>query len=289
MSRRAPRQHRASRNYECGPYILTHMKEELTVKLSDKAIIVTGSTTGIGEAIARRCVVEGARVLVHGRDHQRGKAVVKSLGKAAVLHVDDLEDPAAPQRMVDAALAAFGKINGVVNNAGRVVRSSLETTNAEFFDQVMRTNVRAPLLLIQAAIEHLKKTAGSVINIGSINAYTGEPRQLDYSISKAGLMTMSRNLANVLAVDHVRMTHFNVGWVLTPNEYQLKLTEGLPEDWPEMCDRQSVPTGKMTQPDDIAAHAVFWLSDESRPISGSVVDLEQYPIIGRIPLKQGDL
>jgi NAD(P)-dependent dehydrogenase (short-subunit alcohol dehydrogenase family) len=91
-----------------------------------------------------------------------------------------------------------------------------------------------------------------------------------------------------LAGDHVRVTHFNVGWVITPNEYELKMTEGLPPGWPDRPDPEHVPTGRMTQPEEIAAHAVFWLSDESRPISGSVIDLEQYPVIGRNPLKEGD-
>lgn len=258
------------------------------MRLTDKVVIVTGSTTGIGKAIAEKAVAEGARVVIHGRNQQRGEEVCASLGDAAVLHTDDISDPDAPGRLVDRALTAFGKIDGVVNNAAWVVRSSLETTDADFFDRVMRTNVRGPLLLIQAAIEHLKQSRGAIVNIGSINAYQGEPRQLDYSISKAGLMTMSRNLANVLSTEGVRLTHFNVGWVLSENEYELKMSEGLPEDWPETRDRQSVPTGKMTKPEDIAAHAVFWLSDESRPISGSVIDLEQYPFLGRNPLKEGD-
>jgi NAD(P)-dependent dehydrogenase (short-subunit alcohol dehydrogenase family) len=227
-------------------------------------------------------------VVIHGRDRSRGEAVVSSLGAAAVWHGDDLEDPTAAPRLVKAAVGAFGKLDGLVNNAAMVVRSSLETTHAEFFDRVMRINVRAPLLLIQAALPHLKQTAGSIVNIGSINAYTGEPRQLDYSISKGGLMTLSRNLANVLSADRVRVTHFNVGWVLTANEYQLKMTEGLPPDWPQTRDVESVPTGVMTQPEDIAAHAAFWLSDQSRPITGSVLELEQFPIVGRIPLKEGD-
>jgi NAD(P)-dependent dehydrogenase (short-subunit alcohol dehydrogenase family) len=255
--------------------------------LKDKVIIVTGSTTGIGEAIARRCVAEGAQVLVHGRNRERGQQVVAELGKAVVLHVDDMADPEAPQRLVKAALNAFGKLDGIVNNAAFIVRSDLFSTDAALFDRVMAINVRGPMLLIQAGIEHLKQTKGAVVNIGSINAYTGEPRQLAYSMSKAALVTMSRNLANVFAFDQVRINHFNVGWVITPNEYTLKMSEGLPEGWSDYPEREHVPTGKMTQPEEIAAHTVFWLSDSSRPISGSVVDLEQYPIIGRIPLKEG--
>lgn len=257
-------------------------------RLADKVILVTGSTTGIGEAIARRCVAEGARVVVHGRDHERGQAVSEALGPAAHLQIDDLEDPTAPARLVAAALETFGRLDGLVNNAAWVVRSSLETTNADFFDRVMRINVRAPLLLIQAALPYLKQASGSVVNIGSINGYAGEAKQLDYSISKGALMTLSRNLADVLAPARVRVNHFNVGWVLSENEYHLKMAEGLPPDWPETRDRQSVPSGRMTRPDDIAAHAAFWLSDESRPISGSVLELEQFPVIGRNPVKEGD-
>lgn len=258
------------------------------MRLKDKVIIITGSTTGIGEAIARRCVTEGAKVLIHGRDQQRGEQLTAELGPDVNLHIDDMADPAAPQRLVDAAIRAFGKLDGLVNNAAYIVRSNLETTDAVLFDRVMAINARAPMLMIKAALGYLKQAHGSVVNIGSINAYTGEPRQLAYSMSKAALMTMSRNLANVLAPEHVRVTHFNVGWVITPNEYKLKMTEGLPEGWSDKPEPEHVPSGRMTQPEEIAAHAVFWLSDESRPISGSVIELEQYPIIGRIPLKEGE-
>lgn len=258
------------------------------MRLKDKVIIVTGSTTGIGEATARRCVAEGAKVVVHGRDRAKGERVVADLGQAAVLHLDDMADPDAPPRLVETALRTFGKLDGIVNNAAWIIRSNLETTDAALFDRVMATNVRAPLLLIRAAVGHLKQTQGAVVNIGSVNAYQGEPRQLAYSISKAALVTLSRNLANVLAYDQVRITHFNVGWVITPNEYKLKMSEGLPAGWSNNPEREHVPRGRMTQPEEIAAHVVFWLSDESRPISGSVIDLEQYPIVGRIPLKEGD-
>jgi NAD(P)-dependent dehydrogenase (short-subunit alcohol dehydrogenase family) len=258
------------------------------MQLQDKVIIVTGSTTGIGKAIARRCASEGARVLVHGRDAKRGGEVVQEIGPSARLHTDDLSDPEAAPRVIQAAIDAFGKLDGIVNNAALILRSDLHTTDAATFDRLMAINVRAPLLLIKAARDHLVRSEGSVVNIGSINAYTGEARQLAYSISKAGLMTLSRNLANVLAPERVRITHFNVGWVLTPNEYKLKMSEGLPEGWPDIPNPESVPAGKMTQPEDIAAHTTFWLSDASRPITGSVIDLEQYPIIGRLPLKEGD-
>ncbi len=202
--------------------------------------------------------------------------------------MDDLADPDAAPRIVQAAIAAFGRLDAIVNNAALVTRSDLTSTDAAFFDKIMAVNVRAPLLLIRAAIPHLKESRGCVLNIGSINAYTGESNLLAYSVSKGALMTLSRNLADALCYDGVRVNHFNVGWVLTPNEYQTKIADGLPPDWPQHVEPQFAPSGRIMQPEEIAAAAVYWLSDDSRPISGSVVELEQYPIIGRNPTKRGD-
>jgi NAD(P)-dependent dehydrogenase (short-subunit alcohol dehydrogenase family) len=258
------------------------------MRLQDKIILVTGSTTGIGEAIARRVVAEGARVMIHGRDVDRGNALAAELGASARFVTADLADPAALPKVIDAVIKAFGRLDGLVNNAASVARNDLLATDAAFFDKMMAVNVRAPLLLIRAAYPHLKASQGCVLNIGSINAYSGEGHLLAYSISKGGLMTMSRNLADALCYDRIRVNHFNVGWVLTPNEYQQKITDGFEPDWPEHIDPVYAPSGGIMPPEKIATAAVYWLSDESRPISGSVVELEQYPIIGRNPTKKGD-
>ncbi|AWT60048.1 MAG: putative oxidoreductase [Candidatus Moanabacter tarae] len=251
-------------------------------QLLDKVIIVTGSTTGIGKAIARKCLEEGAKIIVSGRNRKRGEEVVHELGGAVTLHIDDLTDPSTGSRLVQTALKAYGKVDGIVNNAAWVIRSNLETTNVDLFDRVMSINVRAPLFLVKAAMPELIKTSGAIINIGSVNGYTGAATQLDYSISKAALMCLSRNLANAYAHQKVRINHLNVGWVITPNENRLKIKEGFPEGWSEDPQITGTPTGKMTQPEEIANHAIFWLSNASRPITGSVMELEQYPFIGRI-------
>ena len=256
------------------------------MRLQDKVILVTGSTTGIGESIARRAVAEGARVLIHGRDEQRGRALVEELAPNAALHVDDIADPAAAPRMVEAAIRAFGKLDALVNNAASVQRSNLSNTDVALFDKIIAINLRAPMLLIQAAVEHLKQSRGCVLNIGSLNGYCGERNLLAYSLSKGGLMTLSRNLGDALAFEGVRVNHFNVGWVLTPNEYHVKIADGLPADWPERVPRTKAPAGRLLKPEEIAAAAVYWISDESYPISGSVIDLEQHPVIGRNPPKE---
>lgn len=255
------------------------------MRLSNKVIIVTGGTSGIGEAIANRCVAEGARVLVHGIERADGEKVVAKLGAKAALHLDDLADPASPPRIAAAAVKAFGRIDAVVNNAAIVARTSLESTTPAFFDRMMAVNLKAPLFLIQAAFPQLKANRGCVLNIGSINAHSGQANLLDYSLSKGALQTLSRNLANAHATDQVRVNHLNVGWVLTTREYHHQIEHGMAPDWPEKVPPQYAPSGRLMRPEDIAAAAVYWLGDESRPVSGSVVDLEQFSLIGRNPNK----
>ena len=227
--------------------------------LDDKVILVTGSTTGIGRSIARTCVREGARVLIHGRDQQRGAQLADELGEAAHFVQDDLADPAAAMRLVAAVVERFGRLDGLVNNAARVVRSDLATTDVALFDNVIAVNVRAPLFLIRAAVPHLEKTQGCIANIGSVNGFGGERNLLAYSVSKGALLTLSKNLADALAARQVRLFHFNVGWVLTENEYHYKLADGLPGDWPEQLGPDEVPSGKMTTPEQISEAVCFWL------------------------------
>ena len=252
------------------------------MRLQDKVVVVTGSTSGIGEAIARRCVAEGARVLVHGLERDLGEAVAGSLGEAAALHVDDLADPEAAARVVRAALLAFGKIDALVNNAGRVERGTIETTDAAAFDRVMAVNARAPLLLIRAALPELARARGAVLNVGSVNAYCGEPTFVAYSASKGALMTLTRNLGDTLHREHgVRVNQINPDWVLTDGEKRVQARQGNPKDWYEKIPRVFAPSGRLILPEEIASAAVYWIGDESRPMSGSVVELSQFPTIGR--------
>lgn len=257
-------------------------------RLDQKVILITGSTSGIGEATARLCLAEGALVMIHGIDEKAGQALVEELGSNTAFHLEDLKKPGAAERIIQATIDRFGTLHGLVNNAAFIVRSDLDSTDPQLFDDVITVNTKAPLFLIKAARPYLRQNKGSVVNIGSINAYSGEPRLLAYSVSKGALMTLSRNLGNVLAAEGIRVNQLNPGWILTPNEYQQKMADGLSPNWPQELGINDIPSGKMTGPKDIAHHIVFWLSDDSYPISGTVLELEQYPIIGRIPLKEGD-
>lgn len=255
--------------------------------LQNKVIIVTGSTTGIGKAIAKRCVQEGACVVIHGLEQDWGEAVVAELrSDKAILHIEDITAEGSPQRLVNVAIKKFGKLDALVNNAAWIVSSNIHTTDEAFFRKVIEVNTIAPFALIKAALPYLKESRGCVLNIGSVNAYCGEPNLLAYSVSKGALMTMTRNLGDTLfREDGVRVNQINPGWVLTETEIKRKQEQGLSEDWYKNINPVIAPAGRILLPEEIAAAAVYWLSDESSSVSGQVLDIEQYPFAGRNPPK----
>jgi NAD(P)-dependent dehydrogenase (short-subunit alcohol dehydrogenase family) len=256
------------------------------MRLQNKVIIVTGSTTGIGKAIALRCVAEGARVVVHGLEPDLGEEVLAQLKDRAVMHIEDISEPECPQRLVDLAVRTFGRLDAVVNNAALVASSNIYTTDLSFFRRILEVNTLAPFALIKAALPYLRASRGSVLNIGSVNAWSGEPNLLPYSVSKGALMTMTRNLGDTLHREEgVRVNQINPGWVLTETEVRRKKEHGLADDWYKELPAVYAPSGRILQPAEIAAAAVYWLSDECGPISGQVMDLEQHPFIGRNPPK----
>lgn len=259
----------------------------MSSRLQDKVVLVTGSCTGIGKAIAQRCVIEGARVIIHGLEKDLGEALVAELGKdKAVLHIEDLTAEGTAERLVQLAVSAFGKLDAVVNNAAMVSASNIHTTDLAFFRRMLEVNTLAPFSLIKAALPELRKVRGAVMNIGSVNAWSGEPNLFPYSVSKGALMTLTRNLGDTLMrEDGVRVNQINPGWVLTENEAQRKREHGLADDWYTQVPKVYAPAGRILWPAEIAAAVVYWLADESGPISGQVVDLEQHPFIGRNPPK----
>lgn len=257
------------------------------MRLNHQSIIVTGSCTGIGKAIAKRCVAEGARVVVHGLEADMAAEVVAELGaESAVAWVEDLTAEGCVERLVALAVQRFGGLDAVVNNAAMVVAGNLQSTDLGFFRKMLEVNTLAPFALIKAALPELRKRRGCVLNIGSVNAWSGEPNLLPYSVSKGALMTMTRNLGDTLMrEDGVRVNQINPGWVLTENEAKRKREHGLRETWYEDLPKVYAPAGRILWPEEIAAAAIYWLAPESGPISGQVVDLEQHPFIGRNPPK----
>ena len=253
------------------------------MRLKDKVVLITGGYTGIGKAIAKRSVQEGAKVVVNGLEEEIGLALVKELGQDNAAHITmDITEDNAPQVLVDVAMSKFGKLNAVVNNAAYIASSNVVTTQVPFIQRMMAVNSIAPLMIIQAALPHLSSVRGCVLNIGSINAWGGEPDLLAYSMSKGALMTMTRNLGDSLFRENgVRVNQINPGWVLTEKEILNKKEQGMKADWYKDIPDIFAPARRIFTPEEIATACLYWLSDECGPVSSQVMDLEQFPVIGR--------
>ncbi len=255
----------------------------MTGMLEGQCIIVTGASSGIGTSIARAALREGARVMLHGREAGALARTVDEFGDQARGVVADLAEPDAATRIAAAAVEAFGRIDGLVNNAGIFPRSTIDTDILAQFDPVFHINVRAPLMLSQALIHDCRRrqASGTIVNIGSINAYCGADMILIYSMSKGAMMTMTRNLADSHGAEGIRVNQLNVGWTLTEGEIATQRQMGSPDDWHTKIDLAGAPRGSLLLPDEVAEHAVFWLADRSAPVNGAVYEVEQYPVIGR--------
>lgn len=247
--------------------------------MNQKIALVTGSVRGIGRVIAERLERDGFTVVRHAQTTKELEGLEGAAG--------DLADAAVPAQLIAAVLERHGRLDALVNNAALTTRSNLETTDAALFDRLMAVNLRAPLLLIQAALPHFRaQGGGKVVNIGSSNAYCGERNLLAYSLTKAGLMVLTRNLGDTHGAEGIRVNQLNLGWTLSDSEYALKIAEGLPADWPERLPKSVAPSGGLQTPDDVAALVAWLLSDEAPRVNGQVWDVEQYPLIGRNPPKE---
>lgn len=253
----------------------------MTGRLAGKVALVTGATSGIGRGIADYFAAQGASVVVHGRDEGRGHAAVEAItaaGGQAAFSRADLADEQACRSLVGFAGERFGALDVLVNNAADTSRGDIEHVPVALFDAILATNLRAPFILMQEAIPHFKaRGGGSVVNIGSVNAYIGEPKLGAYSVSKGGMMTLTKNAAASLNRYRIRVNQINVGWTLTEGEHRVKRLEGKGEDWVQEA-LASRPFGRMLEPLDIAYAAAYFASDESACVTGAVMDLEQYPV-----------
>lgn len=245
--------------------------------LTNKRILITGSVSGIGRAIARRCVASGARVMIHGKDQQEeAEALVKELGKSSSYCLADLASQEGIDLLVTRMHETFGGMDILVNNAAHQEGTRWDCATGEQFDLMFAVNTKAPMLLSQQFIRHVReqKTAGSILNIGSICAHCGLNHLMVYSMTKGALSTFTRNLADQVAPLGIRVNQLNPG--LTWTERVQKDTSKAaisPLFWPR---------GKLTTPEEVAEHALFWLSDASSPATGVIYEVEQYPVLGRL-------
>ncbi len=240
-------------------------------RVEGKVALVTGGGQGLGEAIAKTLIDEGAKVVITGRSQEKLDAAVARLGenaRSAVLEVANVEQWAAA---VDHALQEFGRIDVLVNNAGIANFGNLFDYTHEQWREIMDTNLNGPFYGIKAVIPHMRDAGGGVIiNVASIASLRAVPSLAGYVSSKFGLRGLTKQAALDLADANIRVNSINPGAFVTP------LTEGLDQT------QKWVPQKRMGQPWEMANLVLFLASDEAPYITGSEFTIDGGETAGRI-------
>ena len=245
--------------------------------LKGKVAIITGSTGGIGEGIARALAAEGICVVISGRRIDEGEQVAAQIrargGEATFVHTDVAREQDCTA-LVRAAVDRFGQLDILVNNAGIFPMTPMMEVSAAQWDDVFSTNVRGAFLCSQAAIPALKQQGGgSIINIGSTLVYRGMGDRIAYACSKGALLTMTKVMARELLPLHIRVNWVTVGWVATPGEVELRNQDmGNGQGYlAEMGKR--APLGRLETVDETAAGVVYLVSDAASHVTGCELNI----------------
>ncbi|MEW5915696.1 MAG: 3-oxoacyl-[acyl-carrier-protein] reductase [Gemmatimonadota bacterium] len=237
----------------------------ISIDLSGKHALVTGSTRGIGHAIAQTLSAAGARVAIVGRDKTKADAVAQEIGNAAQGFACDVADPAAVTQLVADVEKTFGSVDILVNNAGLTRDNLLMRLKDEDWDAVLNANLRGAFAAMRAATRGMmKKRWGRVINIASVVGLTGNKGQANYAASKAGLIGLTKAVAKELASRNVLINAIAPGFIETD------MTAALTADARSALIAQ-IPLEKLGTPRDVAHAVAFLASDFASYITGQVI------------------
>jgi 3-oxoacyl-[acyl-carrier protein] reductase len=234
-------------------------------RLDGKIALVTGASGGIGAAIARSLHAQGAAVVLSGTRVEALTTLAAELGERAHVAAADLRDPAAPDALVAAAEAAAGPLDILVNNAGFTKDMLALRMKDEDWQSVLDVDLTAPFRLTRAALKGmLRRRAGRIIGISSIVGATGNPGQANYAAAKAGLVGMTKALAQEVGSRGVTVNIVAPGFIETP------MTDVLNAEQKTKLSAQ-IPLGRLGQPDDIAAAVVYLSSAEAGWVTGATL------------------
>ena len=197
--------------------------------IKGKFALITGGTQGLGVAIARRLAENGAAgIITIGRSEEKGKEVAKKItedtGCKTLFVKTDLPEVDQCRNAVSFAKKEFGKIDILVNAAGITDRGNIVDTSEELFDKMIGVNLKGPYFLIQDTVKIMieQNIQGSIINIGSVAAMTGQPFISTYCVSKGALATLTRNTAFALLKNKIRVNQLNIGWMASDGEHEIQ-------------------------------------------------------------------
>ena len=247
------------------------------MRLMNKVAVVTGGANGIGEAIARRFVAEGAKVVIGDMDADAGQRL--AAGNPALHFVRcDVTDAGFADALIGAALKHFGRLDILVNNAGITHSAEFLDLKIEDFDRVMSVNLRAYLIAGQAAARQMVAQGGrgAIVNMSSVNAILAIPNQVPYVVSKGAVNQLTRVMALALAPHDIRVNAIGPGTIAT--ELARRVVLGSEEARVKLM--SSTPMRRLGEPDEVASVALFLASDDASYLTGQVV----YPDGGRLSL-----
>jgi len=237
----------------------------MQIDLTGKVALVTGSTRGIGRAIAETLAGCGARVAVVGRELSRAEAAAAEIGHGAQGFACDVSDTAQVTALVAAVEAAFGTLDILVNNAGLTKDNVIVRLKDDDWDAVLDANLRGAFASIRAASRGMmKRRSGRIINISSVVGVIGNRGQANYAASKAGLIGLTKSVAKELASRNILCNAVAPGFIATD------MTAALGDDQRTALERQ-IPLERLGSPADIASAVAFLASDHAAYITGQVL------------------
>ncbi len=245
----------------------------MQIDLRGQVVLVTGASRGIGRAIAHWLGKAGATVAVHyNRQAEEAERVARQVGHGSLPFQADLADPEATQRLFAQVQEAYGRVHGLVNNAGIARYAPLDgpiTLWLQAWEETMAVNLRAAAILCREAVLHFQqKGGGRIVNMASRAAFRGDtPEYLAYGVSKAGMLNLTRTIARYMGKENI------VAFTVAPGFVRTDMARDFMDMYGEEIALSDIALNRLTEPDDIAPTVVFLLSGLADHATGATIDI----------------